>query len=86
LILCLIREAQRLKDIWGYGGVTPPFFTMPLDTGEWSPSRPRSFILGERELSIRSLGLGGPQSPFGRRKVEKNVLTLLGIEHRPSSP
>jgi hypothetical protein len=31
------------EDVWGSGGIAPPFLTSLLDVGEWSASRPDRF-------------------------------------------
>jgi hypothetical protein len=36
LALCLISEALCHEDIWGSGGIAPPFLTSTLGGGEWS--------------------------------------------------
>jgi hypothetical protein len=41
-------KVPRHDDIWGSGGITPPFLTSALEGGEWSASRPCQFTLGER--------------------------------------
>jgi hypothetical protein len=34
LSLCVINEVPRHEDVWGSGGITPPFLTSTLDGGE----------------------------------------------------
>jgi hypothetical protein len=41
--LRLIKEAPCHEDVWGSGGVAPPFLTLALDGNEWSASRPGRF-------------------------------------------
>jgi hypothetical protein len=48
LSLCLLSQALCHKDIWGSGGIAPPFLTSALDGGEWSASRSGRFITRER--------------------------------------
>jgi hypothetical protein len=47
LFLFLISYALCHEDIWGSGGIAPPFLTSAIDGGEWSASRPCHFIPGE---------------------------------------
>jgi hypothetical protein len=84
--LCLINEALCNEDIWGSGGIAPPFLTSVLDGGEWSTSRHRRFTPGEiisRHLLDRRLG--GSQNRSGRCDEEKN-LSMPELEPGPSSP
>jgi hypothetical protein len=72
-----------------FGGVEVYSTILDLGTrwGEWSASRPGRFTPGKRvpryPLDRR---VGGPQGWSGRCEVEKNLLPLLGIEPRLSSP
>jgi hypothetical protein len=50
LFLCLINHALCHGDIWGSGGIAPPFLTSTLDGGEWSASRPGRFAAGKERL------------------------------------
>jgi hypothetical protein len=38
LSLCLISSALCHEDMWGSGGIAPPFLTLALDGSEWSAS------------------------------------------------
>jgi hypothetical protein len=38
LSLCFTNQASGRKDIPESGGIAPPFFTSPLQGGEWSVS------------------------------------------------
>jgi hypothetical protein len=39
LSLYLRNSTPHYDDIWGSGGIDPPFLTLALDGGEWSASR-----------------------------------------------
>jgi hypothetical protein len=41
--MCLINYALCNENIWGSGGIAPPFLTSALDAGELSVSRPCRF-------------------------------------------
>jgi hypothetical protein len=45
--LCLISYALCHEDIWGSGGIDPPFVISAVDTGEWWASRSGRFIPGK---------------------------------------
>jgi hypothetical protein len=85
--LCLNNQDHHHEDMWGSGGIAPPFLTSALHGAEWSTSRPGPSILEEKSprypLDRR---LGGPQSRSGRCGVDKNTLPLPGIEPWLSSP
>jgi hypothetical protein len=73
------------EDIWGSGGILPPFLTSALDGDEWSASRPGRFTLGERAPGTSWTG-GWVSLRAGPDLVEKRkMLTLPGIEPRPPS-
>jgi hypothetical protein len=56
--------------------------TSALDAGEWSASRPCHFTPGESDLSAHWIwGWVGRSERCG---VEKNLLSLPGIESRPT--
>jgi hypothetical protein len=69
----------------------PTYSSTILDLGtgaEWSASCLRRFTAGESAPSthwIEDRRLCGPQSPSGRCGIDKHLLTLPGIEPRPSS-
>jgi hypothetical protein len=44
------------EDIWGSGGIAPPFLTSALDGGEWSTSHPCCFTPGETALGTHCVG------------------------------
>jgi hypothetical protein len=60
---------------WRY---TPPFLTSALHD-EWLISHPGRFTPGKESILNRRR-LYGPQSRSGHRGVEKNVLSMPGIE------
>jgi hypothetical protein len=64
--LCLINQVPFHEDVWGSGGITPPFLTSVLEGGELSASLDRA--------------LGGPQRRY-RRCGERNLALSL-IEPR----
>jgi hypothetical protein len=57
LSLCLINLALCHEDMWGSGGIAPPFLISALHGGEWSYSRIDNFT--HRKKS--------PRYPLGRR-------------------
>jgi hypothetical protein len=60
------------------------FLTSALDGGEWSASRPgRGLPPGKNPRYPLDRRLGGPQNQQG---LEKNPLSLSGIEPLSSSP
>jgi hypothetical protein len=61
LSLRLVTRALCHDDIWGSGGIAPPFLTSTLDGGEWSASRPEKSP--QYSLDRR---LGGPHTRSGR--------------------
>jgi hypothetical protein len=61
------------EDIWGSGGIAPPFLTSAQDAGEWWASRPGK--IPPYPLARR---LNGPQSRSGR--CGENKTPLPGIE------
>jgi hypothetical protein len=61
-----------------------PFLSSTLDGREWSASRPDRFTPGESSGYPMDRTLFGPQSRSGRCEVQKHLLLLLGIEHRPA--
>jgi hypothetical protein len=71
-----------------YGGVevlTPPFFTLALDGGEWSALRSGRFTPGKEPTCPFYRRLSGPQILSGRCGVETIIFPLSGIESRPLS-
>jgi hypothetical protein len=82
--LCLINEAPRHEDVWGSGGIRPPFLTTALDKDEWVVSRPCRFISEETvpfTHFIRGWAVAQSRPGHWRR-----ILTPAGIEPWPSSP
>jgi hypothetical protein len=51
-----VRVTLCREDIWGSGGIAPPFLNSALDGGEWSVSRSSRFTPGERVPSSHSIG------------------------------
>jgi hypothetical protein len=45
------------EDLWGSGGIAPPFLISALDGGEWSASRPYHFTSGEIAPGTHWIGL-----------------------------
>jgi hypothetical protein len=66
------------------GGIAPLFWTSPLVGDERSDSRPCCFTPPPRKEPPFRYPLDSGLS--GRCGVEKNILPLLGVEPRPSSP
>jgi hypothetical protein len=74
-------------DVWGSGGIDPPFLTSALDSGEWPASCSCRFTPRERAPDTHWIGgRMAPRAGLGRCGVETNLLPLPGIEPRPSSP
>jgi hypothetical protein len=70
----------RHEDIWGSGGIAPPFLASALDGGEWLASRPSRYTAGIHWIR----GWVGLRADLGA--VEwRNLLPLPGIESRPST-
>jgi hypothetical protein len=38
-VIPVLNLAPRHEDVWGNGGIAPPFLTSALDGGEWSGGR-----------------------------------------------
>jgi hypothetical protein len=70
---------------YGEWRLASPFLNSALDGGEWSVSRPGRFTPGGKESPV-PIGQrkGGPHNRYERCGVEKNLLTLPGIEPRPT--
>jgi hypothetical protein len=83
--LCLISQSRN-EDVWGSGGIAPPFLTSALDGGEWSASCAGRFSPEEKspwcllDRSLRRL-----QNPSGRYGEEKKILCPCR-ESNPSRP
>jgi hypothetical protein len=45
------------EDMWGSGGIAPPFLASALDGGGWSASCPGLFTSGERAPGTHWIGL-----------------------------
>jgi hypothetical protein len=69
--LGLINSPRR-EDVWGSGGMAPPFMKSALNGGEWSASRPCRFTPGKRPRYPLCRRLGGPQTLSERYGEEKN--------------
>jgi hypothetical protein len=81
--LCLITSAPCTEDMWGCGGIAPPFLTSTVDGGEWLASRHFRFTPGKRVRGLHYVR-GWVGSIFGLDSVDqrKNFLPLPGIELR----
>jgi hypothetical protein len=44
------------EDVWGSGGIAPPFLTSALDEGEWSVSDPGLLIPKDRVSDTHLIG------------------------------
>jgi hypothetical protein len=84
LSLCLINSALCHEDIWGGGGIAPPFLTSALDGGEWSDSRTGHFT-HKKKSPWYPLGrrMGRPQS---RSRFCGEVKTYSCRESNPGRP
>jgi hypothetical protein len=74
LSLCLIIEAPCHEDIWANGDTAPPLLTQPQVSGQLNT------LEGKSLLYPRNRMLGWLQGWSGACGVEKNFLSLLGIE------
>jgi hypothetical protein len=80
----VLNTPRHEEDVWGSGGIAPPFLASALDVHEWSVSRSGSFSFSETPPPPRySLGrrLSGPQRRSGRCGQQKS---LPCWESRPS--
>jgi hypothetical protein len=69
----------------GSGGIALPFFTLALDGGEWSPSLPSRFTLGERSPGTHWMG-GWLDPRAGLDAMEKRkIFRVSVVEPWPSS-
>jgi hypothetical protein len=68
----------------GSGGIVPPFVTLALDGGEWSPSGPGRFTPGENAPDTHLIrGRVGPRA--GLNAVGKTKLSCRWRESKPDS-
>jgi hypothetical protein len=75
-----------MKTYGGSGGIAPIILTSAVDGEEWSASRPGRFTFGETAPSTHWIeGRVGPRAGLDAMEKRK-ILTLPGIEPRPSSP
>jgi hypothetical protein len=56
VVLVLNKLSTTSRTRKGRGGIAPPFFTLALDGGEWSASRPGRFTRGVGVLAYLSVG------------------------------
>jgi hypothetical protein len=84
LSLCLVNLTTRHEDVWGSGGIAPPFLALWLDGGEWPTSHPFRFTPTERAPDIH--WIGGRVGPRAGLDAVNRKMSTLGIEHPPSSP
>jgi hypothetical protein len=89
LSLGLINSALRREDVWGGGGIAPPFLTLVLNEGEWSDSHSCRLTPGETTPCTNFTGgWVGPKA--GLDVMEKRKLLIpIGNRtpaHRSSSP
>jgi hypothetical protein len=76
LSFSLINWALFHEDVWGSGGTASPFLTTAVGGGEWSASRPRRFIHGERARGTH--WIGGRMGPrAGLDAVEKRKISRI---------
>jgi hypothetical protein len=84
LSLCLIYWVLCHEDIWGSGGIAPPFLTSALDGGDWWASRSCRLVPGEIALGTRWIE-GGVGYRFGLGTVEnRNIVHCR--ESKPGLP
>jgi hypothetical protein len=81
LSLRLINWELCHEDIWGSGGVAPPFLTSALHGGERSTSRPGRFAYGERAPGTHWIG-GWVGSRACLEAVEKRQILPLPSRER----
>jgi hypothetical protein len=80
LYLCLMNHALRHKDVWGSGGIAPPFLTSALDGGELSSPCPGHFTFGTHWRG----GWVGPRT--GLDAVEYRTISRSHRESNPGYP
>jgi hypothetical protein len=74
------------EDMWGSGGIAPPFLTSALDGGEWSASRPGTFT-SEKGIPVTHRIRGWVCPRTGLEAMEKRkILPLPGFETQRCSP
>jgi hypothetical protein len=56
LSLYVINPAPHHEDVWGSGGMAPPFLTWALDRGEWLASHLCHFTPGESAPDTHWIG------------------------------
>jgi hypothetical protein len=84
--LCFINFAICHEDIWGSGGIAPPFLTSALDRGEQSASHSGSFIPRERAPGTHWIeGCVGPGASLGIMEKRK-ILPLPRTKSQLFSP
>jgi hypothetical protein len=72
LSLCVFNSTLCHEDVWGSGGIAPPFLTSALDGGERSASLPGRFTFGEGTSGTRWIGgWVGPRSGLDTAKKRK---------------
>lgn len=70
---------------WGSGGITPSFFTLALDGGEWSTSCPGCFTAKERAPGVQwTVGWVEPTASLDN--VEYRTISCPCQELKPSHP
>jgi hypothetical protein len=79
VLVCNVLSGH--EDIWGSGGIAPPFLTSALDGGGWSASRPDRFGPGKKPQVPVGQEAGWASEPLWRRE---KFLSLSQIESRPS--
>jgi hypothetical protein len=71
----------HLEDVWGSGGIVPPFLTSALDGGEWPALLPCRFTLrGKTPRFLVGRMLDEPQGQSGRYGEEKSLFPLTRME------
>jgi hypothetical protein len=83
--LCLINEALYHYNIWGSGGIAPPFLTSTLVGSEWSASCPSACTPGETAPVTHWIGGWlGPRASLDTVEQGKKLLPLQ--EKYPGHP
>jgi hypothetical protein len=85
LFLRCVNEAPRLEDVLGSRDIAPPFVSSALGGDEFSTSRPRRFIPGERAPDAQWIqGWVGPI--VGLDAIEKRKKSCPFRESNPGRP
>jgi hypothetical protein len=68
--MAVVWRQPRHEDVWGNGGIAPPFLISSLDGGQWSASLPGRFTPGQTAPGTQRIG-GRVGPRLGLEAVEK---------------